>query len=107
MSRAKKKKRTASCLFGFCNEVETKVKYIDYVSPPPKNDGDWGGELVSQGLGFLHQLPNQDTWRILTTTGGGGGGCSPALNKSSHTCSFLLCFPVADSGTHAQDLNVI
>lgn len=41
----RKKKKTALCLFGFCNEVETKVKYIDYVSPPAKmmviGGGSW------------------------------------------------------------------
>ena len=84
-----------SCLFVFCNEVERKVKYIDYVPPTQKKKkksqcslgdgwvGDWvGGALVSQGLGFLHQLPNQDTWCILAMrwcvcvcvcVGGGGG----------------------------------
>lgn len=101
----RKKKKTASCLFGFCNEVETKVKYIDYVSPPKMMV--IGGGVGVSGPRFSPPATKPRHLAHFDNNGGGGGGCSPALNKSSHTCSFLLCFPVADSGTHAQDLNVI
>lgn len=79
--KEKKKKRHRVSLVSVMRWKQRLSTLIMF--PPPKKLWWLGGELVSQGLGFLHQLPNQDTWRILTTTGGGGaGGCSPASNKT-------------------------